>query len=69
MSGLRPTWVEVDLAANRIEARPGGWRIRWADETPCPVCMVDTPSLCSAHCTLQPAAYSQYQQCWKYSSK
>ena len=30
--------VEVELAANRIEARPGGWRIRWADETPCPVC-------------------------------
>ncbi len=30
--------VEVELAANRVEARPGGWRIRWADETPCPVC-------------------------------
>jgi 2-hydroxy-3-keto-5-methylthiopentenyl-1-phosphate phosphatase len=30
--------VEVELAANRIEARPDGWRIVWRDETPCPVC-------------------------------
>jgi 2-hydroxy-3-keto-5-methylthiopentenyl-1-phosphate phosphatase len=30
--------VEVELRANRIDARPDGWRIRWADETPCPVC-------------------------------
>ena len=30
--------VEVELAANRIDARPDRWRILWADETPCPVC-------------------------------
>src|SRR5215475_12253500 len=30
--------VEVELAANRIEAWPDGWRIVWSDETPCPIC-------------------------------
>jgi 2-hydroxy-3-keto-5-methylthiopentenyl-1-phosphate phosphatase len=30
--------VEVDVAANRVDARPDGWRVLWADPTPCPVC-------------------------------
>lgn len=30
--------VEVELYANRVEARPGGWRALFRDETPCPVC-------------------------------
>ncbi|MBI4171920.1 MAG: haloacid dehalogenase-like hydrolase, partial [Actinobacteria bacterium] len=30
--------VEVELYANRLEARPGGWRALFRDETPCPVC-------------------------------
>lgn len=30
--------VEVELYANRLEARPDGWRARFRDETPCPVC-------------------------------
>jgi 2-hydroxy-3-keto-5-methylthiopentenyl-1-phosphate phosphatase len=30
--------VEVRLAANRIEPRPDGWRIRWANEAACVVC-------------------------------
>ena len=30
--------VEVELYANRLEPRPGGWRARFRDETPCPVC-------------------------------
>jgi 2-hydroxy-3-keto-5-methylthiopentenyl-1-phosphate phosphatase len=30
--------IEVDLVANGLDARPDGWRIRWADDTPCPVC-------------------------------
>jgi 2-hydroxy-3-keto-5-methylthiopentenyl-1-phosphate phosphatase len=30
--------VQVELSANRIEARPYGWRIVWSDESPCPVC-------------------------------
>jgi 2-hydroxy-3-keto-5-methylthiopentenyl-1-phosphate phosphatase len=30
--------VEVELVANRLDPRPDGWRIRWADERPCPVC-------------------------------
>jgi 2-hydroxy-3-keto-5-methylthiopentenyl-1-phosphate phosphatase len=30
--------VEVELAANRVKARPEGWRIHWRDPTPCPVC-------------------------------
>jgi 2-hydroxy-3-keto-5-methylthiopentenyl-1-phosphate phosphatase len=30
--------VEVDVAANRLDPRPDGWRIRWADDAPCPAC-------------------------------
>jgi len=30
--------LEVELVANRVEARPDGWRIRWNDEAPCPEC-------------------------------
>jgi 2-hydroxy-3-keto-5-methylthiopentenyl-1-phosphate phosphatase len=30
--------VELELRANRLDARPGGWRIRWRDPEPCPVC-------------------------------
>jgi len=30
--------VEVELAANRLDARPEGWRVRWAREQPCEVC-------------------------------
>ncbi len=30
--------VELELRANRIEARPDGWRVVWRDPEPCPVC-------------------------------
>jgi 2-hydroxy-3-keto-5-methylthiopentenyl-1-phosphate phosphatase len=30
--------VEVDVVANRIEARPDGWRVHWLDDAPCPEC-------------------------------
>ena len=30
--------VEVELAANRIDARPDGWRVIWTDAAPCPEC-------------------------------
>jgi 2-hydroxy-3-keto-5-methylthiopentenyl-1-phosphate phosphatase len=30
--------VEVELYANRLEPRPDGWRARFRDEEPCPVC-------------------------------
>lgn len=30
--------VEADVVANRIDPRPGGWRIRWRDPEPCAVC-------------------------------
>ena len=30
--------VDVELRANRLDPRPDGWRIRWRDETVCPVC-------------------------------
>jgi 2-hydroxy-3-keto-5-methylthiopentenyl-1-phosphate phosphatase len=30
--------VEVELRANRLDPRPDGWRIRWRDESVCPVC-------------------------------
>jgi 2-hydroxy-3-keto-5-methylthiopentenyl-1-phosphate phosphatase len=30
--------VEVDLVANRLDPRPDGWRILWADDAPCPEC-------------------------------
>jgi 2-hydroxy-3-keto-5-methylthiopentenyl-1-phosphate phosphatase len=30
--------IEVEFAANRLDPAPDGWRVVWADETPCPVC-------------------------------
>jgi len=30
--------VEVGVVANRIDARPDGWRVIWADDAPCPEC-------------------------------
>ena len=30
--------VDVRLVANRIDARPDGWRVLWTDDAPCPVC-------------------------------
>ena len=30
--------VELEVVANRLEARPDGWRIRWTDDAPCPEC-------------------------------
>ena len=30
--------VEVELVANRVDARADGWRVLWRDDAPCPVC-------------------------------
>jgi 2-hydroxy-3-keto-5-methylthiopentenyl-1-phosphate phosphatase len=30
--------VDVEIVANNVDARPGGWRIRWRDETICSHC-------------------------------
>jgi 2-hydroxy-3-keto-5-methylthiopentenyl-1-phosphate phosphatase len=30
--------VELEVMANRVDARPDGWRVLWRDETPCPEC-------------------------------
>lgn len=30
--------VEADVVANRVDAGTDGWRIRWRDPEPCPVC-------------------------------
>jgi 2-hydroxy-3-keto-5-methylthiopentenyl-1-phosphate phosphatase len=30
--------VEVELVANRVDARPDGWRVLWTDDAPCPEC-------------------------------
>jgi 2-hydroxy-3-keto-5-methylthiopentenyl-1-phosphate phosphatase len=30
--------VEVELVANRIDPRPGGWRVVWNREQPCEIC-------------------------------
>jgi 2-hydroxy-3-keto-5-methylthiopentenyl-1-phosphate phosphatase len=30
--------IEVELVANRVDARPDGWRVIWADAAPCPEC-------------------------------
>jgi 2,3-diketo-5-methylthio-1-phosphopentane phosphatase len=30
--------VAVEVRANRLDARPDGWRIVWADDALCPVC-------------------------------
>jgi 2-hydroxy-3-keto-5-methylthiopentenyl-1-phosphate phosphatase len=30
--------VAVDVVANRLDPRPDGWRVLWADDAPCPEC-------------------------------
>jgi 2-hydroxy-3-keto-5-methylthiopentenyl-1-phosphate phosphatase len=30
--------VELELRANRIDARPDGWRVLWRDPEPCEIC-------------------------------
>jgi 2-hydroxy-3-keto-5-methylthiopentenyl-1-phosphate phosphatase len=30
--------VSLDVAANRVEARPDGWRVLWRDDGVCPEC-------------------------------
>lgn len=30
--------VALEVRANRLDARPEGWRVRWRDSEPCPVC-------------------------------
>ncbi len=30
--------VEAELRANRLDPSPQGWRVRWRDPEPCPVC-------------------------------
>ncbi len=30
--------VQVELRANRVEARPEGWRVLWRDDTHCDAC-------------------------------
>lgn len=30
--------VDLELRANRIDARPDGWRVLWRDPEPCPAC-------------------------------
>src|SRR5262249_52825530 len=30
--------VQVELVANRVDARPDGWRVLWTDDAPCPEC-------------------------------
>ena len=30
--------IQAELYANRLDARPDGWRVLWRDETICPVC-------------------------------
>jgi 2-hydroxy-3-keto-5-methylthiopentenyl-1-phosphate phosphatase len=30
--------VELEVTANRIDTRPDGWRVIWADGAPCPEC-------------------------------
>jgi 2-hydroxy-3-keto-5-methylthiopentenyl-1-phosphate phosphatase len=30
--------VEVEVHANRVEARPDGWRVHWTDEAACATC-------------------------------
>lgn len=35
---LRREGVELDVLANRVEARPDGWRVRFRDEAVCATC-------------------------------
>ena len=30
--------VALEVRANRLDPRPDGWRVRWRDPEPCPVC-------------------------------
>ena len=30
--------MDVEVVANRIDPRPDGWRVLWADDAPCAVC-------------------------------
>lgn len=30
--------VELEVVANRVDARPDGWRVLWRDDVPCPEC-------------------------------
>jgi 2-hydroxy-3-keto-5-methylthiopentenyl-1-phosphate phosphatase len=30
--------IELEVRANRVEAQPGGWRVLFRDDEPCPVC-------------------------------
>jgi 2-hydroxy-3-keto-5-methylthiopentenyl-1-phosphate phosphatase len=30
--------VDVEIVANRLDARPDGWRVLWNDDAPCPEC-------------------------------
>jgi 2-hydroxy-3-keto-5-methylthiopentenyl-1-phosphate phosphatase len=30
--------LELDVRANRLDPRPGGWRVRFRSDEPCPVC-------------------------------
>ena len=30
--------LELEVRANRVDARPDGWRVRFRDDEPCPVC-------------------------------
>jgi 2-hydroxy-3-keto-5-methylthiopentenyl-1-phosphate phosphatase len=35
---LERAGVEVELFANRVDARPEGWQVVWRDDDPCPEC-------------------------------
>jgi len=35
---LRREGIEVDVVANRVDARPDGWRVLWRDDGACPEC-------------------------------
>ena len=30
--------IDLEVAANRVDARPDGWRVRWRDDGACPEC-------------------------------
>jgi 2-hydroxy-3-keto-5-methylthiopentenyl-1-phosphate phosphatase len=35
---LRREGVSLEAVANRLDPRPDGWRVLWADDAPCPEC-------------------------------
>jgi 2-hydroxy-3-keto-5-methylthiopentenyl-1-phosphate phosphatase len=35
---LQREGIELEVAANRVDARPGGWRVLWRDSGACPEC-------------------------------